>query len=73
VNSFGTIEIHYLGHTIPGEGVNMDRAKVQKILEWYEPQNVKQLRALLGLIGYLSSFIRNYTAIAGPLTDLLKK
>jgi len=36
-SSFETTEIDYLGHTISGEGVKIDKAKVQAIMEWQEP------------------------------------
>jgi hypothetical protein len=71
--SFGVLEIKYLGHTVTGQGVTMDRDKVQAVLNWPIPKNVKQLRGFLGLTGYYRRFIRSYAKIASPLTDLLKK
>ena len=38
---FGTTKIDYLGHTISGEGVKMDKAKVSTLMKWQEPQNIK--------------------------------
>ncbi|CAJ2644751.1 unnamed protein product [Trifolium pratense] len=71
--SFGVSEIEYLGHTVNGNGVSMDKEKVQAVLDWPTPKNVKQLRGFLGLTGYYRRFIKAYAKIASPLTDLLKK
>lgn len=71
--SFGMLEVDYLGHTVSSKGVAMDKAKVQVILDWPRPQNVKQLRGFLGLIGYYRRFIKSYAQLASPLTHFLKK
>jgi hypothetical protein len=66
-------EVDYLGHTVSGSGVAMDKLKVQTVLDWPKPTNVKQLRGFLGLTGYYKRFIKSYATIATPLTNLLKK
>ncbi|XP_072072096.1 uncharacterized mitochondrial protein AtMg00860-like [Arachis hypogaea] len=70
---FGSSEVDYLGHTIRGGGVHMEMAKVQAVMDWPQPTNVKQLRGFLGLTGYYRRFIKGYASLASPLTDLLKK
>jgi hypothetical protein len=71
--SFGVSEIEYLGHVVSGQGVSMDREKIQAVLDWPPPKNIKQLRGFLGLTGYYRRFIQSYAKLASPLTDLLKK
>lgn len=51
----------------------MDKSKIQVVIDWHLPQNLKQLRGFLGLFGYYKRLIRNYATIDAPLTALLKK
>jgi hypothetical protein len=71
--AFGKRTVGYLGHVISKDGVAMDAAKVQTVLDWPRPQSVRDVQRFLGLTGYYCRFIKNYGAIAEPLTRLLRK
>ncbi|KAA3483183.1 reverse transcriptase [Gossypium australe] len=70
---FRSEKIEYLGHVINHQRVSMDARIVECIINWPLPQSVKELKGLLGLIGYYRRFVSNYKAIAQPLTNLLNK
>ena len=70
---FGMTEILYLGHIIGADGVKVHQEKIQAILDWPPPKNISELRGYLGLCSYYRRFVRGFSQLASPLTDLTKK
>ncbi|KAL0434762.1 UNVERIFIED_CONTAM: Transposon Tf2-12 polyprotein [Sesamum radiatum] len=71
--SFAQETISFLGHIVERGHIRMDPKKVQAIEEWQPPSDVHDLRSFLGLANYYRRFVKGYSKIARPMTDLLKK
>ncbi|KAL0336104.1 UNVERIFIED_CONTAM: Transposon Tf2-12 polyprotein [Sesamum radiatum] len=71
--SFAQETINFLGHIMERGRIWMDPKKVQAIEEWRPPSDVHDLRSFLGLANYYRHFVKGYSEIARPMTDLLKK
>ena len=72
-SEFFMTEVHYLGHIVSKEGVQMDPDKIKAIMEWPELKNVHDIRSFLGLCSYYRRFVKWFVVVAGPLHDLTKK
>jgi hypothetical protein len=68
--SFYQSKIHYLGHVIFGEGIIVDPAKVEAIMEWSMSMNITEVCSFMGLVGYYRQFFEGFLKITNPITDL---
>ena len=60
-----------LGHKILNKGIEVDQAKVEVIEKLPPPTNVKAIRSFLGHVGFYRRFIKDFSKIAKPLSNLL--
>jgi len=67
------MKIEYLGMIIEEGRILMDTSKLKGIQDWPIPSTVKQVRGFLGFGNFYRRFIQNFSDIAQPLNELLKK
>ena len=70
---FGSKEVEYLGHIVSSEGVKPDPKKVQAVKNYPVPKTVRDVRSFVGLVGYYRRFIKHFSDLAKPLTELTRK
>jgi hypothetical protein len=51
----------------------VDPRKVQYVLSWNAPTSVGDIQSFLGLAGYYRRFIKGFSKISKPMTELLEK
>jgi hypothetical protein len=66
-------QVAFLGHVISKGGISVDPNKVQDVLSWNAPTSVGNIRGFLGLAGYYRRFIKGFSKISKPMTEMLKK
>ncbi|GJR59960.1 putative reverse transcriptase domain-containing protein [Tanacetum coccineum] len=65
--------IHFLGHVVNHDGIDVDPSKIETVKSWKAPTTPSEVRSFLGLVGYYRCFIENLSKIAKPLTSLTQK
>ncbi|MBW0583845.1 hypothetical protein O181_123560 [Austropuccinia psidii MF-1] len=70
---FHVTSVEYLGYVVSSEGLKMEQAKVQQILNWPPPRNLKALQSFLGFANFYRCFIKNSSKRIISLTSFLKK
>ena len=70
---FHKSQMTFVGFMVSQTGIGMDPAKVSAILDWPVPKCVKEVQSFLGFANFYRKFIKDYSAVASPLTTLTRK
>jgi len=62
-----------LGHVISRRGIKVDKVKIEVIAKLLTPKCIKDIWSFLGHIGFYQRFIKDFSIIARPLTNLPAK
>ena len=68
---FWLSKVPFLGHILSKDGISIDPYKVQEVMDWKASTSVHEVQSFLGLAGYYSRFIPDFSKIAKPMTRLL--
>ncbi len=60
----------FLGFILSPEGIRMDPAKVKAVADWPTPDSCRAVQRFLRFANFYRRFIRNFSQVALPLTDL---
>ncbi|GKC88610.1 hypothetical protein Tco_1149259 [Tanacetum coccineum] len=66
-------EVQFLRHMINGNGIHVDTSKIEVVKNWKAPRTPTEVLSFLGLVGYYSRFIENFSKISKYLTILTQK
>ena len=69
---FSTDKVHFLGYIVLPSGIHIEPERIESIKNWPEPQSIREIQVFIGFANFYRRFIRNFSAIAGPLTSMLK-
>ena len=62
-----------LGHKFFERGIEVDKAKIDAIEKMPCPNDIKGIRSFLGHVGFYRRFIKDFSKISRPLTNILQK
>ena len=66
-------EVSFLGFKVSGNSIRADENKTACVKSWAFPQNISELRSLVGFFSYYRSFIPGFAKRVEPLVEMLRK
>jgi len=72
-STFHVREVEFPGYQISDHGISMTTKKVEEITVGSPPQGVVDVQSFMGFANFYRRFIKGFSKIAKPLTNLTKK
>jgi len=69
---FHVKEVEFLGYVVATDGVTRNEEKVESFKSWKAPASVKDIQIFIGFANFYCRFIKNFSGICIPITNLLK-
>ena len=66
-------EVEFLGVVIGPQGVKIQKERVDRVLSWLVPRNIKKVQKFLEFTNYYQQFIKDFARIAASLYLLVRK
>jgi len=71
--SFLFDEIKYLGYVVTRNGIRPSEENIEAVLNYPIPKNTKDVLRFMSLASYFRCFIKDFSHVAKPLYDLIRK
>ena len=71
--TFCTDKLVFLGFVVSARGIQVDEEKVRAIQDWPSPISVSKVRSFHGLASFYQWFVKDFSSIAAPITEVIKK
>ncbi|MEL7521519.1 MAG: reverse transcriptase family protein, partial [Cyanobacteria bacterium J06553_1] len=65
--------LQFLGHVVDATGVHTQSDKINKVKNWPDLKDKKEVQRFLGLAGYYRAFVPDYTKVAHPIIKLTRE